>query len=405
MMYLILSWRNLWRNKRRTLIVVASVFFAVIFSCIMRSGQLGSYAYMIDSSARLFTGHLQVQGEGYWENRSLDKSIRLTQKMINTIRHTKYITNYTLRLETFALVSEHNKTRVAQVTGISPGLEDSLTGLSQRVIAGHYLNHDSKGVIIGESLAKSLDLNVGDSLALLGQGYHGQTAAALVKIEGLVKLPFEEMNNRMLFMTLEQAQQILSAPDRITAMAMMVDNIRHLDKVCARVESMLDKNSVIMTWDEMMPDLVQNIQVDNASGLIMIAILYIVIGFGVFGTVMMMINERTREFGILISVGMKKLRLIIVSLLETLWISLLGVLTGVIGSIPVIYYLHFNPIYFSGEGSRIFESLGIEPVMMFGTDTIIFINQALVVLIIALTTAIYPVLFIRRLVPVEAIHK
>jgi ABC-type antimicrobial peptide transport system permease subunit len=137
----------------------------------------------------------------------------------------------------------------------------------------------------------------------------------------------------------------------------------------------------------------------------MITILYIVIAFGVFGTVMMMVSERLREFGILISVGMKKIRLILISFIETVWVSFLGVIVGIAGSIPIIYYLHHNPLKISGEGAQVFDSLGIEPVMMFSTDFFIFFYQALVVLVIALATAVYPVLFIRSLQPAEAIRK
>jgi ABC-type lipoprotein release transport system permease subunit len=404
-MYILLSWRNLWRNKRRTLIVVSSVFFAVIFACVMRSGQLGSYAYMIHSSAKLFTGYFQVQGAGYWENRSIDKSIHLSKETQSTISVIAHVTGYTLRLEAFALVSEQNKTKVAQVIGINPELEDAMTGLKSRVIAGDYLSVKSQGILLGEGLAKILQIQVGDSLALLGQGYHGQTAAALLPIDGIVKLPFEAMNNRLLFVNLPLAQEIFSTGDRITSMAVMIENVRNLDAVLPQVAALLDDNSVIMTWDEMLPDLVQNIQVDNASGMIMIAILYIVIGFGVFGTVMMMISERLREFGILVSVGMRKIRLMIVSLLEIIWVSFLGVLVGILGSLPLIYYLHNNPIYFSGDSARMFDSLGIEPVFTFSTDPLILVNQALVVLVIALATAVYPVIFIRRLTPAEAIRK
>ena len=405
MMYFVLSWRNLWRNKRRTLIVVASVFFAVILACVMRSGQLGSYAYMIHSSAKLFTGYLQIQGQGYWENRSIDKSIHLSDETLASISAIPHVTNYTLRLEAFTLASEKNMTKVAQVVGIDPDLEDEMTQLKGRVIEGRYLTKISPGILLGEGLAKVLHVQTGDSIALLGQGYHGQTAAALLEIEGLVKLPFEEMNNRLLFMSLPQAQSVFATGNRITSMAIMIDDVNNLNGILPKVKAKLDEKSVIMTWDEMMPDLVQNIQLDNASGLIMITILYIVIAFGVFGTVMMMISERLREFGILISVGMKKIRLMLVSFIETIWVSFLGVIVGIAGSIPVIYYLHNNPLNISGEGAQVFDSLGIEPVMMFSTDFFIFFYQALVVLIIALATAVYPILFIRSLQPAEAIRK
>ena len=160
-----------------------------------------------------------------------------------------------------------------------------------------------------------------------------------------------------------------------------------------------------MRWNEMMPDLQQNIEVDNASGIIMLSILYIVIAFGVFGTVMMMVSERAREFAILISVGMKRWRLLITLALETLMVSFLGVVAGIFSSIPIILYLAYNPIDLSGSNmADLYEQLSIEPILSFSAQPNIFISQALVVFIIALVTISYPLLFIRRLDPAQTIR-
>jgi len=279
-----------------------------------------------------------------------------------------------------------------------------MTGLRSRIVAGEYLTRDAGGLLIGQGLAEVLNAGVGDSLVLYGQGYHGQIAAARLPISGILKLPFPSMNNSLVYLSLPNAQNVFSAYGRITSLAIMVDNIRHLTAVENMIAAQLKNKYTIMTWDEMMPDLVQNIELDNASGIIMLIILYIVIAFGVFGTVMMMTSERVKEFGILISVGMKKLKLIWVTTIETIFISFLGVVFGFLGSIPLIYYLHYNPIYFTGEAAKAYETLGIEPIMNFSTDPGIFFSQSLVVLIIALTTALYPLFFVSRLKPVKAIH-
>jgi len=403
-MYISLSWRNLWRNKKRTIIAAASVFFAVLLAVVMRSGQNGSYAYMIDSSAKLFTGYLQVQGKGYWENRSLDKSIVIKPKEMEALRMTPHVTSVTPRLEAFALVSHKVNTKVAQVIGIDPSSENEMTGLKKRLVGGSYLEANSPGVLIAQGLADVLKTGVGDSLVIYGQGYQGQMAAARLPVTGIVKLPFPDMNNGLVYMTLPNAQDVFSAYGRITSAAIMVDNIRHLGTVKSAVRRDMGSNYAIMTWDEMMPDLVQSIELDNASGIIMLIILYIVIAFGVFGTVMMMTSERVKEFGILVSVGMKKIKIILVTTVETIFISFLGVLMGIIGSIPIIYYLHYNPIHMTGDAAKAFESIGVEPIMNFSVDPHIFLSQSIVVLIIALATAIYPVLFINRLQPAKAIH-
>ena len=403
-MYFSLSWRNIWRNKKRTLIVAASVFFAALLAVVMRSAQLGSYSYMIDSSAKLYSGYLQVQGPGYWDNRSIDKSITLSKQQMDQINETDNLFSITPRLESFALISFEKSTKVAQVIGIDPHLETNMTGLKDRLVKGEYLKPSSNGVLVAQGLAEMLKVSIGDSIIIYGQGYHGQIAAARLPIVGLVKLPFQEMNNGLVFLTLPNAQEVFSCYDRITSLAIMIDNVRHLNGVTESLKATLGDSYVIMAWDEMMPDLKQNIQVDNASGIIMMAILYIVIGFGVFGTIMMMVAERAREFGVLIAVGMKKWKLIWVTTIETIQVSFIGVFAGFLSSIPIVYYLHNNPIPITGEAAKTFDSLGIEPIFNFGLDPVIFYSQALTVLFIALITVLYPMLFIHKLEPVKAMR-
>jgi ABC-type lipoprotein release transport system permease subunit len=401
-MYFTLSWRNIWRNKKRTIIAAASVFFAVVLAIVMRSAQIGSYAYMIDSSAKLYTGYLQIQGEGYWENRSLDKSINPSEKDYKYMRSTKHVTSVTPRLEGFALVSDDSATKVAQVIGTNPAMEDKMTGLKNKLVKGNYLDQNTDGALVANGLAQMLKLEIGDSLVLYGQGYHGQIAAAIYPVIGFVKMPFQQMNNGMVFLNLKTARQFYSAPNRVTSVAIMIENQKYLDETITHLKKL--NHYAIMRWDEMLPDLVQSIRLDNASGIIMLIILYIVISFGVFGTVMMMVSERYKEFGILISVGMRKWRLMIITTIESILVAFTGVIFGILGSIPLVYYLHLNPIHITGEGAQTFDALGIEPIFNFSTDPNLVASQALVVLIIALITAIYPALFIRKLKPVEALH-
>jgi ABC-type lipoprotein release transport system permease subunit len=403
-MYISLSWRNIWRNKKRTIIVASSVFFAVILAALMRSAQLGSYSYMIDSSAKLFTGYLQIQGEEYWEKRSLDESIFIDKSTFYQIEKIPFVTHLTPRLEAFALISHESTTKVSQVIGIDPIRENQITNIEEKLIKGDYLTNDSRGLLIGSGLASMLKSNVGDSIVIYGQGYHGQIAAAIVPISGIVKLPFKAMDNAMIFLPLILGQEIFSCEDRITSLPILIDEIHHLAEVEQSVENLLTEGQRSMLWNEMLPDLEQSIEVDNVSGIIMLAILYIVIAFGVFGTVMMMVSERAKEFAILISVGMRRRRLLLVLALETFMVSFVGVVVGIVGSIPIILYLVHNPINLSGEMAELYDQLSIEPILNFSAQPSIFLSQALVVLIIAVVTIVYPLLFVRKLNPAKTIR-
>jgi ABC-type lipoprotein release transport system permease subunit len=212
------------------------------------------------------------------------------------------------------------------------------------------------------------------------------------------------MDNAMILLPLPLAQEIFSCQGRITSLPVLIDNIHYLGEVSEKVESVLAEGQRIMFWNEMMPDLEQNIEVDNVSGIIMLGILYIVIGFGVFGTVMMMVSERAKEFAILISVGMKRSRLFIVLCLETFMVSFVGVIAGILTSIPLVMYLVNNPISLAGEMAELYEKLSIEPILSFSAEPVIFISQATVVLLIAVVTLSYPYLFMRRLDPARTIR-
>ena len=403
-MYFVLSWRNLWRNKKRTIIAAASVFFAVVLAIVMRSMQNGSYAYMIKSSVEFYTGYLQIQGKGYWDNRSLDRSIVIDRQKMQGISDIPHVTTTVPRLEAFSLISHGTITKVAQITGIDPAAENSMTGLKNRVIQGEYLKPHSHGILVAQGLAKMLRVGVGDSLIIYGQGYHGMIAAARLPILGIVKFPISDLNNGMVYLNLPNAQDIFSAPGRITSLAIMINNPKNQANVKKALSSIFGTKYTIMSWQEMMPDLVQSIEMDNASGLVMLVILYIVIAFGIFGTIMMMTTERAREFGILVSVGMKRTKLIFVTAIETLFLAFLGALAGALVSIPIIAYFFHHPIPITGSAAQAFDMLGLEPVFHFSRDPMLFLHQAIVVFLIALATELYPLFFIGKLDPVKAVR-
>jgi ABC-type lipoprotein release transport system permease subunit len=403
--YLMLAWRNLWRNKRRTLIASASVFFAVVLALIMRSMQEGSYDYMVDASVSMYTGYIQVHADEYWDKRSIDKSMVLSEEKISELKKIEHVTLVTPRLESFSLISYEDITKVTSIVGINPEKENKMTKLKDKLVTGKYLTNESEGVLLSEGLADLLKVGVGDSVVLYGQGYHGVTAADRIPIEGIVEFRLPELNKSLVYISLKYSQWLYSAENRITTLSIMIDQIDNQDEVYDNVILLYDEKHEVMTWAEMMPELVQGIEIDNAGGIIMLGILYVIIGFGIFGTVMMMTAERTREFGILISIGLKKGKLALISFLESLFLTFIGVAAGVIISIPILYYFKQNPIELTGEMAEMMLSYGLDPILPFRFAANIFVDQFLTVFVIALISVSYPILFIRRLKPVEAMRK
>ncbi len=394
-----LAWRNLWRNKRRTWITIASIFFSVILAFLMGSMQEGSYNNMIENVAGFYSGYAQIQHQDYWEQKSLEKTFVYTDALKQTLKNQKFpgLKAFVPRLESFALASSGKLTKGAMVMGIAPDKEKTIMNPDQSIIKGEYLENGENAILLSEGLADNLNMTINDTVVLLGKGFHGVTAAGEYPVKGIVELGSPELNKQLTFLPLKQAQHLFSCRKRLTAIALMTEDQSYINPITKKLNSLLDKPYEVMTWREMNPDMVQAIEADRGSGMIMLLILYIVIGFGIFGTIIMMTMERKREFAILISIGMHRSRLAFMNFLETIMIAFSGIITGLIGGLPIITYFYFNPLPLSGNIAEVTKSFGIEPVLPFSIDPNVFISQATIVLVIALLTAIYPVTKVLRM--------
>ncbi len=377
----------------------------------MRSMQTGYYDYMIDSSVRTYTGHIQIQGKDYWEKRSFDESMILDDEMIDKVNQIDGVEMSVKRLETFSLISYGMVTRVIQVVGIDPEQENALTSLKDKIVKGEYLSNSSRGILLAEGLAELLKVDIGDSILIYGQGLYGVTAAELIPVQGLVRFTLPSQNKSFAYLSLPYAQWVYSAPDRLTSLSIMLDNRKKINSIQSKINTLFETTNEnsgdvydIMTWEELSPELVQYIQIDNAQGIIMLGILYIVIAFGIFGTIMMMTAERVKEFGILISVGMKKWKLYLVTTLETIFISFIGVVAGAVVSLPLLIYFVNNPIPLTGDMADAIVAWGFDPILPFALYPGMFIAQVWTVLAIALVSGLYPLNFIRKIKPVEAMR-
>ncbi len=452
----IMAWRNLWRNKRRTLISAASVFFAVFFALIMRSLQLGSYGHMFRNVIESYTGYIQVQNEDFKDNSTVDNAFVLTPEIRETLMNDKNVSDIIPRFESFALASSGALTKGVLVMGIDPVKESLLSnvkgrlvkyalsekvidslkkaGLPEKVVSkldlfkgygyssesilqldlgisdreaaslmpvieriasfsNGYFTEGNHEAILGYRLSIYLNLNIGDTLVLIGQGYHGNTAAGKFRIAGIVKLPTPDIDNKIIYLPVGVCQEFYSAPGMLTSLILNIkDNSdKEINRTIASLGKKVPSPLRLLGWREMNELLINQMDADNKSGAIMIGILYMVIAFGIFGTVLMMTTERRREFGVLVAIGMQKSKLAYIVTLEMVYIGLLGILGGIAVALPVIIIGQYNPIRFSGEYAKIYESYGMEPIMPFLPVDYYFLWQSVIVAIIVAIAIVYPV--------------
>lgn len=450
-----MAWRNLWRNKRRTMITAASVFFAVFFALVMRSFQLGAYDRMFKNIIESYSGYLQLQHKDYFDEPSIDNSFSVTPEVMEAISSDMNVEVIVPRLESFALAAAGSRTQGVIVMGIDPEKEPRVSDIKSRLLkyrltekaveelkketlpertknaldvflnesfsgpgrlmidlgiadkdssvimpllrkhagfANNYFNSSDLGkVLIGNALSEYLKAGIGDTLVLVGQGYHGTSAAGCYVIKGIVKLPAPDIDNKIVYMTIGDARQLYAAPEMSTSVVLSLHDNKEESvlNTAGRLGKFIPADEVFRNWKELNALLINQMDADNKSGMIMIGILYLVIAFGVFGTVLMMLAERTREFGMLVSIGMQKRKLAIVVTMELLFVGFLGIIAGVIASLPVVFYGNIHPIRFTGEMGKMYEDYGFDPVMPTMLPDNYYLWQVFVVLLILLIAVIF----------------
>ena len=379
---------------------------AVLLSNLMISVNEGMFGNMLDTMTRSFLGHIQLHEKGYWDEQTLENTMEQHDALAAKLLASENIEGVTPRFQSFALASFGIRTRGAQIVGVDPQHEEKLMDLQSRITEGRTIEAKDNGILLGFEMAKFLQINVGDTLVLIGQGYRGVSAAGKHEVVGLLKMPSSGLNSNLVIMSLPTAQYLFGAEERVTGYTVVISNQNNLQKVENEILSVIDTSTKeVLTWPELMPELVQMKTTKIAGSYIYVGILYLIAGFGIFATILMMMSERSYELGVMLSVGMSRFRLIIMLMIETLLLSSIGVLAGTAISYPIMAYMKAQPVLLSGPSADAMIEMGFEPLMMTSTDPIIFITNGLILFIISFLIVAYPTISIWRMNAVNAMRK
>jgi ABC-type lipoprotein release transport system permease subunit len=374
------------------------VFFAVLFCALMNSFQAGVWEKMIDNTLTSQTGHIQVHAKGYWEDKTIDNFMFVDDATIARLDAVDNIINVSPRVETFAMASHGLLSKGIAVVGISPEREEQKSNLPIKLVGGEYLSETDDGLLIGQGLSKYLGVGIGDTLALIGQGYHGSSAVGLFPIRGILNLVTAEMDNGLAYMSLSAAQQFIDMPEGYSGLLIAVGDNKRLDATIAEVEAIVDTEALnVYSWHFTMERLLQSAESDKAFNVVVMYIMYVIVGFGILGTIIMMTNERRREFCVMISVGMQRGRLALIVAAELLVMSLTGVVAALVVALPIARWFNLHPIEMTGEMAEMYRQYGMDPLLPFSVNPGIFIEQVIVIFIIAVLAIMYPVNKINKL--------
>jgi len=401
----LLAWRNIWRNTRRSVLTILAIVFATSLLVFMLSFQFGAYDDMIDSSVRLSTGHLQIQAQGYQDRPNIRKVIENPNRLLAMVTRLAGVEDASIRSETFALAAGPERSRGIMITGVIPDNETGISSLPGQIKSGRYLlNEDSGVAVIGSLAAKRLQIDIGDECTLLGQGRDGSVAATIIRIVGLYRTGIDEFDRTTMQIPLSDFDSVFSMAGGAHRLVMIADHLADAGRIATAVRPAPEATGLaVLTWDQLSPGLKQSIELDLVGGIIMYAILVIVVAFSILNTFFMAIFERTREFGVLMSIGTKPMRLVKLMLLESMAMTSIGLVTGTILGIAVtLIFSHYG--ISMGDSGELMAQYGIAdrlyPHLSLASVTI----GPVIIAVVTFITALVPAMKIPRMRPVEAMR-
>ena len=401
-----LAWRNLWRHKRRTWLTVGAMIFSNLILIFSISLQFGSYQMMIDNSLKSYTGHMQIQHKGYNDEPRMRSSIDAIVPLANDIREHLGIDTVAARGVAFAMTSSEKRSYGLQIIGVETDYEPEVSTLPGLIKRGRYFSDShSEEIVIGTVLARNLQVDVGDELTLLGSGYDGSFAAGIVKVAGIFESGMTDIDRNMAQLPLGFFQSLFVMGDRGHNIVINAPELSRVDTIQHEVMRLLSGRDelVVINWELLQPGLKQAIQADFTSAWFMYAVLIVLVAFSVLNTQLMSVLERTREFGVMMALGVKPSRLGGLVITETIVMSGLGLLIGAVLGIAMTWYLSNAGFSYPGMEDmaqrfnlpdRMYPSLSLLSIMLGPSIVFLF----------SLLAAIYPATRLYLLQPVAAMR-
>lgn len=401
-----LAWRNLWRHKRRTWLTASAIAFSAMLLVFMITLQLGAYDMMIDTTLRVYTGQMQVQRAGYQEKRQMRATVPDAVPLAARLReHTGYAT-IAVRAQGFALASSAVRSYGVPVIGVQPEYERGVSTLPHLIKEGRYLaDSGAQELVVGRVLARNLKLQIGDELTLLGGGKDGSVAATVLPVVGIFDSGNPELDRQLVVTPLATFQETFSMGNDAHLIVVSGPSYESIPQTRGMVQQVIAAQSglVVLDWDELVPGVKQLIQADMLQNWVTYIALIVIVTLSIMNTFLMSVLERTREFGIMLALGITPLRLGAMVMLESAMLTLLGLGIGIALGGGIAVYFFYQGFTFPGM-EEIYAQFGLPGEIHPKLSVVSLTLGPSVIFVFTMLAALYPALRIRRLQPVEAIH-
>ncbi|HUW99124.1 MAG TPA: FtsX-like permease family protein [Acidiferrobacter sp.] len=336
-----LAWRNLWRQPHRTWLTLFAIAFACLVMVFLLALQVGTYSSMEDNTMRLFDGYAQVQRPGYLNDPGIRKSFSYSEGMARSLETVPGVGAVAARAQTYALLSHGTRSLAVMIVGVQPKKERQVSRIPATVRSGHYLHGADRGeVVLGATLARNLGVGPGAHVTLLGVGHDGSIAADVLTVTGVFASGLREIDRHMAEMPLTRFQADFAMPNQANVLAISGASLSAINRAIPAIRQRLGKSGVVVRdWGALEPGLRDAILLDASTSMLWYVTLVVVVIAILLNTLLMSVLERTREFGILLALGMRPSAAGRMVWLEIVMLMALGLALGVaVGAVVVQWF-------------------------------------------------------------------
>ncbi len=336
-----LAWRNIWRNKRRTAITLASIALGLCSLLFQQSLIKSLQDQIIEKSTRTYTGHIQVFSKSTTDLKVPDARIENPKPIYEAVNKISQVDLWGPKLIFTGLVSSPFTSKGALVVGIDSVREKELTTIASYMVEGDYIKgEEERSLLMGVKLAKEMDVKLGEKIVIMVQGSDGSLSAELFRLKGLFKTGSPVYDGQIVYIPLMAAQKLLVCGDEISVVSMHLKNIDDIGEVRMELSQILQAEPVnVVTWKESAHEIVSIQKFQNAILLVVLIIIFGIVALGIFNTLLMSFFERIREFGLMLALGSKPAHVASLILCEAFFLGTLGMLLGnLLGSVIILYF-------------------------------------------------------------------
>jgi ABC-type lipoprotein release transport system permease subunit len=403
-MILAVAWRNIWRNKTRSLVILIAICLGLASGIFYMAFYKGMVVQRINTAIKTEASHIQVHHKEYLNNPDKKFVISNTDSAVQIIRSNEHVKAISSRVIINTMAQSAKTGAGVKITGINPEEEKQVTNLSTKLIEGTYFEKVKRNpIVIGEELANKLNVKLKSKVVVTLQDMQGNLTGAAFKVEGIFRTSNTAFDEASVFVRKSDISRIMQLDNQAShEIAILLDKNENLASTNTSLTEELSTLD-IKTWREIMPEVSL---VESSFGITMfvfIGIILLALLFGIINTMLMAVLERKKELGMLMAVGLNKTRVFTMILLETVMLSLVGGLFGIALGWLLTFYFGYQGIDL-GTWSTAYESMGFDTLVYTQLPFYVSMQIALMVIITGIIAAIYPALKALKLKPAEAIR-